>query len=380
MQNIKQKLNILLIEPFYSGSHKSWADSYAQNSEHTVSIISLKGIYWKWRMHGGAISLAKKYNNFIHENHTPDLILTTDMLNLPVFSAFADVRDIPVITFFHENQLTYPWSTQDRDKAKQRDHHYGFINYTTALKSDLIMYNSTFHKDSFIGALRKFLKQFPDHNELSNIDVIEQKSVVSYLGLSLQKFDIHKTKSNNKVPIVLWNHRWEYDKNPASFFQTLRKIKDDGVQFKLVILGEEFDTEMDVFTEARNYFSDEILHMGFCDSFEEYAKWLWKSDYLPVTSNQEFFGASVMEAVYCDVIPILPNRLTYPELFHIESNPNLFYKTDAELVSTLKTTIQSHENKHSLILNNLAAKFDWGIIANKYDCLILEAYEHKKLL
>ena len=164
MQNIKQKLKILLVEPFYSGSHKSWADSYTQNSEHSISIISLKGIYWKWRMHGGAISLSKKFNNFINENGIPDIILTTDMLNLPVFLAFTNVKDLPIVTFFHENQLTYPWSTQDRDVAKQRDHHYGFINYTTALKSDLIMYNSKFHKDSFIGALRTFLKQFPDHN------------------------------------------------------------------------------------------------------------------------------------------------------------------------------------------------------------------------
>ena len=378
MQNIKQKLKILLIEPFYSGSHKSWADSYAQNSVHSISIISLKGIYWKWRMHGGAISLAKKFNNFIHENEIPDLILTTDMLNLPVFTAFADMTGIPIVTFFHENQLTYPWSTQDRDKAKQRDHHYGFINYTTALKSDLIMYNSKFHKDSFLTALHKFLKQFPDHNELSNIDIIEQKSVVSYLGLSLQKFDDYKTKPNNKIPIILWNHRWEYDKNPASFFQILQQIKNDGVRFQLVILGEEFDTEMDVFTQARKYFSNEILHMGYCDSFEEYAKWLWKSDYLPITSNQEFFGASVMEAVYCDTIPILPNRLTYPELFHVKLNPHLFYETDGELVSILESIIQSHGNGNTNKLSKIASQFDWEIIAQKYDSLILTAFEKKK--
>jgi glycosyltransferase involved in cell wall biosynthesis len=300
------------------------------------------------------------------------------MLNLPVFTAFADVTGISIVTFFHENQLTYPWSTQDRDKAKQRDHHYGFINYTTALKSDLIMYNSKFHKDSFISALRKFLKQFPDHNELSNIDIIEQKSVVSYLGLSLQKFDDYKTKLNNEIPIILWNHRWEYDKNPASFFQILHQIKNYGVRFQLVILGEEFDTEMDVFTQARNYFSNEILHMGYCDSFEEYAKWLWKSDYLPITSNQEFFGASVMEAVYCDTIPILPNRLTYPELFHVKSNPHLFYETDEELVSILKSIIQNHGSGNTNKLIELASQFDWEIIAEKYDSLILTAFENKK--
>ena len=378
MQNIKQKLKILLIEPFYSGSHKSWADSYTMNSEHSIEIISLKGIYWKWRMHGGAITLAKKFNKFINENGVPDLILTTDMLNLPVFSAFVNIGDTPIVTFFHENQLTYPWSTQDRDKAKQRDHHYGFINYTTALKSDLIMFNSKFHKVSFINALRKFLKQFPDHNEVSNVDVIEGKSVVSHLGLPLKKFDEFKINSNNAIPIILWNHRWEYDKNPNSFFNALKQLKAAKIFFNLIILGEEFDTEMDVFSEAREYFSDEILHMGYCDSFAEYAKWLWKSDILPVTSNQEFFGASVMEAVYCNTIPILPNRLTYPELFHFETNPSYFYETDEDLVLKLKTMIKNH-NMHKINqLKELATMFDWGVIAKKYDSLISEAYLAKK--
>ena len=74
---------------------------------------------------------------------------------------------------------------------------------------------------------KKFLKQFPDHNELSSINCIEKKSVVSHLGLTLQKFDNYKTIPNNKIPIILWNHRWEYDKNPTSFFHALNEIKKD---------------------------------------------------------------------------------------------------------------------------------------------------------
>ena len=62
-----------------------------------IKIISLKGIYWKWRMHGGAISLAAKYNKFVIENYNPDVILTTDMLNLPVFTAFANIKKIPMV-------------------------------------------------------------------------------------------------------------------------------------------------------------------------------------------------------------------------------------------------------------------------------------------
>ncbi len=57
------------------------------------------------------------------------------------------------------------------------------------------------------------------------------------------------------------------------------------------------------------------------------------ADILPVTSIHEFFGISVMEAIYCGCYPILPRRLTYPELFDDQKNPELFYDTFDELVS-----------------------------------------------
>ena len=41
------------------------------------------------------------------------------------------------------------------------------------------------------------------------------------------------------------------------------------------------------------------------------------SDILPITSNQDFFGGSIIEAMYCETTPLLPKRLTYPELFQI---------------------------------------------------------------
>ena len=367
----KKKLNICLIEPFYSGSHKRWVDDYQSYSKHNIEILTLKGVYWKWRMHGGAITLAEKFNKKYQHKGIPDLILTTDMLNLPVFASFIN-KSIPIITFFHENQLTYPWSSKDRDKIKNRDHHYGFINYSTALKSNKIMFNSNFHLESFINALKIFLKQFPDHRGLKNIELIKKKSIVSYLGIDLKQFDKFKFKKINKNPIILWNHRWEYDKNPELFFNILKELKNDNYKFNLVILGEEFSTEMEIFKLARNYFSKEILHMGYSNSFEEYAKWLWKSDLLPVTSYQDFFGISIMEATYCNVIPILPSRLSYPELF--PNNDSIFYSNKNELILKLKKAIEKPYKYKNI--NKIAAKFDWNNISIHYDKIMLKTYQN----
>ena len=367
--NTPKSLNIILIEPFYTGSHKSWADNYKKNSQHNITILSLKGIYWKWRMHGGAITLATMFNDYTNENGVPDLLLVTDMLNLPVFESFANINGIPIVSFFHENQLTYPWSTQDRDKEKNRDHHYGFINYTTALRSDQIIFNSKFHQHSLISALKKFLKQFPDHNGLNNIDIIDKKSIVGYLGLDLKKFDEYKIVVNNTKPIILWNHRWEYDKNPNDFFQCLESIKRDGIEFQLVVLGEQFDTEMDIFSHARILFKKEIIHIGYCQSFEEYATWLWKADIIPVTTNQEFFGASIMEAVYCNTHPLLPTRLTYPELFDNQLNQQHFYIDNNDLINKLKELLISNQYN---TLSSYSFNYDWSIVAPKYDKILEE--------
>ena len=55
-------MKMLLIEPYYTGSHKQWADGYQKYSQHKIRILSMKGQFWKWRMHGGAVTLARKWD------------------------------------------------------------------------------------------------------------------------------------------------------------------------------------------------------------------------------------------------------------------------------------------------------------------------------
>ena len=52
-------MRILYVEPYYAGSHKQWIKAYQKYSCHQVDIISLPGKKWKWRIHGGAVTLAE---------------------------------------------------------------------------------------------------------------------------------------------------------------------------------------------------------------------------------------------------------------------------------------------------------------------------------
>ena len=54
------------------------------------------------------------------------------------------------------------------------------------------------------------------------------------------------------------------------------------------------------------------------------------SDILPITSNQDFFGVSIVEGIYAKTLPILPHRLSYPELIDIKNNKRVFYESEKE--------------------------------------------------
>ena len=297
-------MNILLVEPYFTGSHSAWAKGYVANSRHSIRILGLKGQFWKWRMHGGAVSLAKMFQA---SDFKPDLILASDMLDLTTFMTLTRQRTghVPAAIYFHENQISYPWSPDDRDVKKRRDMHYGFINYTSALGADIVCFNSAYHLHEFFEALNPFLKQFPDQQELDTIETIQKKSGVLPLGLDLEELRRHRFDKSTPDKLILWNHRWEYDKNPTTFFEALMALHAEGIRFQVAILGENFENSPDIFLRAREQLGDKVVHFGYVESVEAYARWLWKADVLPVTSNQEFFGASVVEAVFCGCYPLL---------------------------------------------------------------------------
>jgi glycosyltransferase involved in cell wall biosynthesis len=275
------------------------------------------------------------------------------------------------VVYFHENQLTYPWSKTDEDVHYKRDHHYAFINYTTALSANQVWFNSQYHQNAFIHALQLFLKQFPDYRNEETLQVIAQKSSVVHLGVNLQKLDNLKPDDDEKYPrcLILWNHRWEHDKNPEHFFEALFQLQEHGIDFRLAVLGESFSHSPAIFSEAKEKLSEKIVQWGFASTEAEYAKWLWKADLLPVTSHQDFFGVSVVEAMFCNTVPLLPNRLAYPEHLPEQFHSTFFYGENDFLVK-LQKRIMDVKYLRAMNTRQWIQKYDWANIVDDYDTKI----------
>lgn len=386
-------MNILLLETFLTGSHKQWAFDFQKYSNHDIVIMPMPGYHWKWRMHIGAVEFASRtvadnrevmrgaasteantnqppFVQFKNGSTKPDLILATDMLDLATFLGLTKnwSYNIPTAIYFHENQLNYPWSHTDKDVKLKRDAHYAFINYTSALAADKVFFNSHYHLQAFLNELPRFLKTFPDYNNLETVTAISKKAQVLPLALDLKKFDNYKPALIEKPnrAVVLWNHRWEYDKNPERFFNTLFELADHGIDFKLVVLGESYDKRPPIFDLAKEKLADKILHFGYAETFEEYCKWLWLADVLPVTSVQDFFGGSVIEAMYCNTVPFLPKRLAYPE--HIpEQFHNTFFYNEEDFAVKLQRRIMDVKYLRVMDTQQYARKYDWSNLIEQYD-------------
>lgn len=247
------------------------------------------------------------------ERPTWDVLFCTDMLGLAEFRGLCPeaVRRLPSIIYFHENQLTYP--TQ---KDEERDFHFAYSNMTSALAADSVWFNSNYHRDEFLNALRILLRRMPDFGHEESVDQILAKSEIQHPGIDVPVAGQNAGRIGQQIdrPMrIAWASRWEHDKNPELFFAALEELARLGVPFEVNVLGESFRNSPPCFEEARTRLSKQIRHWGFAESLAEYFRILSESDVVVSTARHEFFGISVLEAAAAGCRPLVPRALAYPE-------------------------------------------------------------------
>lgn len=364
-------MKILALEPYYGGSHKSFIDGCSAHSQHDWTILSLPPFKWKWRMRHSAVTFANEVNALIQNGEKFDLIFCSDMLNLAEFKGLVNssIAKLPSIIYFHENQQTYPVQVE-----KERDLHFAISNFISMNAADQVWFNSTFHKESFFKAFKKSLKKMPDYKMLDDLLKVENKSIVFPQAIHKNIF----SRDKYAPPIHIgWVARWEFDKNPELFFSVLHKLKSKKIPFKLSVIGENFKNSPSIFEESKIVFKDEIINWGYIDSFEEYQKALTTLDVLVSTADHEFFGISVMESIDAGVYPLLPQKLSYPELLSLKQYPEhkmFFYDgSKKDLEKKLINIISLFNNGTvSFDLQEIANQYYWSILGGKLDIALVQ--------
>ena len=363
-------LHILAIEPYFGGSHADFLEGLRSASRHRWTVLALPARKWKWRMRGSAIHFAREAEP-LARRQTFDAVFASDFLSLADWRALAPpaLAALPTVAFFHENQLSYPV-----EPGQRRDYQYGFTNLTTCLAADEVWFNSAYHRTEFLEAVAGLLGKMPDYVPPGLPESIEAKSRVMHLGANLKPLVAGREETPHEPPLtILWSHRWEYDKNPDAFFRTLFFLAEEGLPFRLAILGETFRKWPEVFEEARGRLAGHIVQFGYMPDREAYEAHVRRADIAVSTAIQERFGLSMVEAMAGGCFPLMPNRLSYPELVPEVSRATFLYDDDPSLRRKLATLLRGKGPwDQAAELADAVQRFDWSNRAPVYDAALEE--------
>lgn len=354
---------ILLLEPYYGGSHRFFLDGLTAHLPGSVTLLSLPARKWKMRMQLSAPWFASQVKDLPLHERSFDAVLASTFTDLAVFRALT--AGLPgwqpscrFLAYFHENQFHYPGRL-----SKTTNHQFTAINFTTALAADGVAFNSLHNRQSFFRHSRYYVGKAADIDLSRELTALEAKSRVLYPGIAFDEIDALAAAGVQcgEPPLIIWNHRWEHDKNPEEFFAVLTALHRNGIDFRCGVLGQRFRTVPSCFEQAHREFGRRFVHFGYLPERKGYLELLARGDIVVSTAHHEFFGLAVIEAVRAGCLPVLPNRLSYPELF-----TDRYLYPDGGLYEHLKAALSAKRRLGAAEGRALTERFSWSSLAGRY--------------
>ncbi len=351
-------MRILFLEPFHGGSHREFVTGLQEYSRHAIDVETLPARLWKWRLRTAGLTLAQRVSNPERFN----LVVATGLLDLAQVRAVWGARTPPLLLYLHESQISYPVPT-----GRSANVEFLWKDVINVLTADHVVFNSEFHRRTFRSQLPSVIDQLPDTDDRPVVPLsrIDRNSSVLYPGCRFD--DVKPEVSPNDLPTVIWNHRWEFDKNPKEFVNALVQVASRGVQFKVALLGERLIPEPEALVHARAELGDRIIYDGFPPR-SVYLRYLAGGSLVVSSAVQENFGIAVMEAMYAGCMPLLPRRLVYPEIIPSDLHKRCLYDSPDDLVDRLSQELQMSQIEKDR-WKKIAEPHAWSRVIDNYDSL-----------
>ncbi|XP_077584210.1 tRNA-queuosine alpha-mannosyltransferase isoform X2 [Stigmatopora nigra] len=334
-----QGARLLLLEPFYGGSHKQLLDLLAEHLDADAAVFTLPAKKWHWRARTSALYFSRS----VPPDPAYGVLFCSSVLNLCELAALRpDLARLKKVLYFHENQLAYPVR-----KEQHRDFQYGYNQILSCLVADEVVFNSAFNMESFLSSVGAFLHKIPERRPPGDVaSLIRPKCRALYF------------------PLRLAHVLGEHDKNPELFFGTLLKLKEEGLDFRLSVLGESFAQVPEAFSRCRPLLDAHVLHWGFAESREDFLGILRRADVAVSTACHEFFGVAMLEAAHCGCYPLCPKALVYPEIFPAEC----LYATPRQLLKRLRQFCRRPALARAIRVDT--SRFSWEVLKGEYQTLL----------
>ncbi|MGK0440391.1 MAG: glycosyltransferase involved in cell wall biosynthesis [Pseudohongiellaceae bacterium] len=322
--------------------------------------LNLPDRYFRWRIRGNPLSWCERAE-FSEEY---DLVVATSMVDLATLKGLIPpLSHIPSIVYFHENQFAFPVSSQQHGSIDPQ-----MVNLYAAMAADAVVFNSEWNRMSFISGVTQLLKQLPDCTPVALELKLQDKSRVIPVPIADDYLPACQTKQEGLT--LLWAARWEYDKGPDRLLAALNAIEVAGFDYQINIIGQQFRKVPDAFKRIEQLYSHRLNQFGFLPDRSQYKAVLQSSDVFISTAIHEFQGLSALEAAACGCVPLVPNRLSYPELF----SQQYCYSSYGSDEDSDKESDVLVEKLHVLLEDKVpspdVSRYQWQYLTHAYRTLI----------
>ncbi|WP_235936953.1 tRNA-queuosine alpha-mannosyltransferase domain-containing protein [Vreelandella azerica] len=247
-------MRALLLSAYAAVSHQFWAEQVVAHTDAEWTTLTLPPRHFSWRVRGNPLTWALKEHARLNQPY--DLVLATSMVDLAtLIGLYPGLGSARKVVYFHENQFAYPESAQQVSLVEAR-----MVNLYSALAADEVVFNSVYNRDSFVDGARAFLKKMPENlPAAARLETLRSNAHI--LPVPICPLSC-KAPNINKPTRIIWNHRWEYDKNPQDFFTALYALSDQDIPFELAVMGKQFRQSPEVFEQARERLDTHIIAWG----------------------------------------------------------------------------------------------------------------------
>ncbi len=291
---------VWLLSAYRADSHAAWADWLVHAfPEMDWTSLELPGRHFAWRIRGNPLSWLDTL-----PAETPHRILATSMVDLATLRGLHPrLSHVPVDYYFHENQFAYPRSNAQMPSLEPQ-----LVQLYGALSADRLLFNSCFNRDSFLDGVADLLARMPDRAPSGVRDRLAARSRICPVPIR------PLASAQRDTRLILWNHRWEYDKAPELFAEALCRLASAGLDFRVALLGRRHRQGAAALTRLRQTIPERIIADGRVP-LAQYQDLLGRAGLAVSTAMHEFQGLAMLEAVSAGATPLVPDALCYPEQY-----------------------------------------------------------------
>jgi glycosyltransferase involved in cell wall biosynthesis len=189
------------------------------------------------------------------------------------------------------------------------------------------------------------------------------------LGWNFKSIE-RKTIVQKESPLILWNHRLDFDTRPEMFAKAILQLNKETPLFRLAITTDD-QRDISEWVEMEKQLGNRLIVRKFLNR-EEYLKLLKEVDIVVSTKSAEMFGISVAEAICAGAIPVLspcdPYRALYFRQFEFNDSEMLYIQIQKSCKQIRRGIDLGELNYFSSAMRDRAIAYhDWSNLREVYE-------------